>query len=253
MSNPHNQFWNNTKIGAGHTPSINVGVLNGLNEATGTTYETIWIEGGIYVFPTTAETMTISSDNANDTSGGTGMQTMFLVSQEGDRLDRADLLTLNGTTPVTIGHDIFRINSMINFISGSGLVNEGTIYIGTGTVTAGKPAVVYGIIGPGHGVNKMAVYSIAANVSYQIYDYVITSSGNKQVDVRFIFSGVFGQNNIIEDFSGTFNSGMSTFNFVGGGGLSGADIRIDAKVASGTNTVSFYHLFHLTDNNIYRP
>ena len=48
----------------------------GRNILVGTTPETIWPDGGRYVFPAVAATMTLSSDSVLDTAAGTGASTL---------------------------------------------------------------------------------------------------------------------------------------------------------------------------------
>ena len=47
----------------------------GYNPNIGTSVETVWAQGGLYVYPTTASTMYISSSSTADTAAGTGART----------------------------------------------------------------------------------------------------------------------------------------------------------------------------------
>ena len=50
----------------GKVPGYEFVAVTAKNDAVGTSLESIWPEGGQYVFPTSASTMTVSSDDAND-------------------------------------------------------------------------------------------------------------------------------------------------------------------------------------------
>lgn len=109
-------------------------------------WETVWGLGGTHTFPASAMTMTISSDNANDTLTGTGAQKVLVNGLDGDYNEILEEVELNGLTPVTTTNAFFRINGLFVTQAGSSMVNAGIIYIGSGTVTAGVPATAYNAI-----------------------------------------------------------------------------------------------------------
>ncbi len=241
------QYWSRLRAGANLSNGVSFLSLNGRNPTLGTSFETLWGEGGIYQFPVAASQMTISSDDVNDNSSGTGGRLVLIDYLDVNYIRKQELISLNGTTPVTTVASIFRVNLVVVVQAGTTKTNEGIIYLGTGTVTAGKPANVFGSILIGVGVSQQAVVTIPANTRYHVADYVISSTKDKVLDLRFVFANIFGGGEEITDFTGVFNSGMSTFNFLGGGNLSKVDIRIDAKVDAGTTEASFYHIYYLTD------
>ena len=50
----------------------------GINGDVGTSVETVWAQGGTYVYPASATVMKISSSSADDASGGTGARTIAI-------------------------------------------------------------------------------------------------------------------------------------------------------------------------------
>jgi hypothetical protein len=56
----------------------------GYNPTIGVTDETIWSQGGVYVYPTTASTMYISSSSTADTAAGTGARTVTVSGLDAD-------------------------------------------------------------------------------------------------------------------------------------------------------------------------
>jgi hypothetical protein len=111
--------------------------------------ETIWTPGGIYTSSDTAIAMTVSSSSADDTSSGTGARTVYILGINGDGSEVSEIITLNGQTAVTTTKMYTDIQTVTVLTAGSGGVNAGKIYVGSGTVTAGVPAVVYGEIDTG--------------------------------------------------------------------------------------------------------
>jgi hypothetical protein len=91
------------------------------------TSETIWKHTGIWVPMTVARTMSIVSDNANDTILGTGARTMrvFGIDENGEA--QTEEIEMNGTTPVITTNLWLGINPSFLLSAGSSMVNQGTI------------------------------------------------------------------------------------------------------------------------------
>jgi len=150
----------------------------GQNSVVGDSVETIWQQGGLYSYPPSATTMTVSSSNTNDTSAGTGARTVQILGLDGDYNEISETITLNGQTAVTTTNSFLRVNRAIILTAGSGGANAGTIYVGTGTVTTGVPANVYTTInGDGTNQSLQAFWTVPANYNAYIYQTNI-STGN---------------------------------------------------------------------------
>ena len=128
----------------------------------GTTLETVWVEGGNYVFPPAATKMTVSSSDANDTLLGTGLRKVTVQGLDANHDPISEDIDLNGLTGVTTVNSYLRIQGpgFIGKEAGSLTYNAGTVYIGTGTVTAGKPAVVYNLIAPTDNASHSGFFTI---------------------------------------------------------------------------------------------
>jgi len=75
----------------------------GQNAVVGNSMETIWQQGGLYSYPPSASTMTVSSSNVNDTSAGTGARTVRVREVTDGWIPQEPVnYTMNGTTPVNI-------------------------------------------------------------------------------------------------------------------------------------------------------
>lgn len=124
--------------------------------------ETIWTYGGLYTHLTEPTTLTLSSSSASDTSAGTGARTVYLLGINGTGAEFSETLTLNGQTAVSTVHQYTEIQSMTVLSVGSGGYNAGQLYLGTGTVTAGVPANVYGHVAIGENQSLMGHITVPA-------------------------------------------------------------------------------------------
>lgn len=146
------------KLPAIYSPLQKFGYLPDIDAAE--TDEDIWDGTGAYSWPAAAATMKISSSSVADTSAGTGAQTVRVYGLNSDWEEIIVDMTLNGQTGVTIGTDLIRVHRAYALTVGSGDVNAGDVWIGTGAITAGVPAVKYAGISEGMGQTLMAIYTI---------------------------------------------------------------------------------------------
>ena len=177
----------------------------GQNQSVGNSDETIWEEGGLYVYPPSATTMTVSSSDANDTSAGTGARTIQISGLDGSYNEVSETIIMNGQTAVTTSNTYLRVNRALVLTAGSGGANAGIIYVGTGTVTAGVPVNKYTTIN-GDGLNQslQAFWTVPAGYTAYIYQTNI-STGNssstpavlKTILVIRPFGGVFNTKEVI--------------------------------------------------------
>jgi len=148
----------------------------GNNPQVADSIETIWSQGGLYSYLSTATVLKVSSSSANDTSAGTGAGTVELFGLDGDYNEISEVVTLNGQTAVDTTQSYLRINRMIVRSAGSGGANAGIIYAGTGTVTTGVPANIYATIN-GDGTNQtlMAIWTVPAGYTGYLVQYDVSN------------------------------------------------------------------------------
>ena len=210
----------------------------GSAENAGTTLRTLWNDDSIYVFPTSGTQMTISSESANDVAAGTGARTVLISYLDEDYIEQTEIITMNGQTAVsTVATDILRVNSLIVLTAGSAGNNQGQIYLGTGTVTAGVPATKYSIMPVNINVSRTGVYTVPAGKRYSLASNIFSSVGNKETFVQFNVS-LGGTGTFISTSEFTVSDTSEIFhNFVGFGHLTPkSDVRIDVRATSGTIT-----------------
>jgi len=127
---PHHK----TILRSGRNPDVDVGAQ-----------ESLWPQGGLYMFPPAASVMTASSSSANDAAAGTGARTLLVSGLDANYDEIQEVVALNGQTPVNTVNTFLRIWTLAILSAGSGETQAGTIYIGTGAVVAGVPANIYNL------------------------------------------------------------------------------------------------------------
>lgn len=105
---------------------------------TGTLPEDVWETGGEYTgFPTTgAETITVVSSSASDTSDGVGLRTVLIIGLDASGNVQTETVTLNGTSGATTSNTFLRLHTALALTSGSSLFNVGTVTFRHTTTTA---------------------------------------------------------------------------------------------------------------------
>lgn len=161
----------------------------GYNGDVDTSEETIWTGGGILARPAAAGTLKISSSSADDTSSGTGARTIVLNGLDANYNEISETVTLNGQTAVNTTKQFFRVQNLYVATTGSGLTAAGIIYVGTGVVTAGVPATIYGQIAVGDNASLTAHYTIPAGYTgYFTYGNIASGqlTGSHQIIGRLL-------------------------------------------------------------------
>lgn len=133
-------------VSRGRFPSYKANLKFGRNPQSNTnsTPEDIWDGGGIYTGqPISAvETIQVFSSSANDTSAGTGARTIQLEGLDADWNEQVEVVTLNGTTPVTTVYTWRRMSRAYILTAGTLGYNEGTITARHSTTTTNVFAVM---------------------------------------------------------------------------------------------------------------
>lgn len=154
----------------------------GHSENIGTTKETLWPEGGRYKFLDQAVTMTLSSTNTLDTKTGLGARQVAVYGLDADYNEVRMIVDLNGQQPATIPTPLLRIHRLRVYTAGEEGENKGHIYAGTGPITSGKPANIYGVIDPTKNQSLMAIYTVPAGWSAYIENIYFSVGGGFDVE-----------------------------------------------------------------------
>jgi hypothetical protein len=167
-------------------------VIFGYNSDVDGSVETVWPHGGILTFPSAAIQLSVSSSSADDTSSGTGARTVYLEGLDANYNVISEIVTLTGQTAVTTTKSYIHINNCYVASAGSGNSAAGTIYFGTGVVTAGVPATVYDVIQFDYNSRITGSYTIPAGYTGYVSQGLFSSgqsSGTGPVTGRLMTRG----------------------------------------------------------------
>ena len=158
------------------------------NPDVDTTEETIWEQGGSYVWPTAASIMYVSSSNANDTNGGTGANKVKVFGLDANYLEIEEEVSLNGQTQVATTKSYLRVYRMYVLLAGSGGTAAGTVYLASSGASAGVPTGdVYANLGTSN-QTQLGVYTVPAGRTLYLDDVNFTaaiSQANATATVKF--------------------------------------------------------------------
>jgi hypothetical protein len=170
----------------------------GFNSAVGTSYETVWIEGGTYSFPAAASVLKVSSSSADDDATGTGARTVLIEGLNASYVAVSETVSLDGQTQVDTTNSYIRVNKITVLTAGSGGTSAGVIYAGTGTAGGGLPTAIFNRTGVNSNESESAFYTVPAGYTAYINAWSM-SSGNStaEASTQFAlrvrpFGGVFG-------------------------------------------------------------
>ena len=128
------------EVRAGRVPSVSVVDIFGRNPDidSGSGFEDIWNGGGEYTGfnATTAETISIVSNNAADNIAGIGARTMRLDGLDADYNEISEEITLTGTTPVVTLQSFIRCSFAVVLSAGSNGEPVGDIVANQSITTA---------------------------------------------------------------------------------------------------------------------
>jgi len=213
--------------------------LVGENMTVGTSWETLWPEGGLVNWLTSASTLTISSSSADDTSAGTGLRTVKIEGLDANFNDLEETITLNGQTGVTTANSYYRITFLTGQTAGSTGDNQGIIYLGNGTITSGKPATVYATINTNCNKSHCGRFTASANETYHNV-YTLLSCDAPTIVQQYVrpAGGIwYASGSIVVDGTATIKTSVAPQL------VTGMDYELRAKALSGTSQVYSYSEF----------
>jgi len=181
------------------------------NPDINSTEETIWEQGGNYVFPTSAAVRYVSSSDANDTNGGTGANKVRVFGLDANYALIEEEVELAGQTQVATSLSYLRIYRAYVTLAGSGGTAAGTVYVADSGASAGVPTGnVYANLGTSN-QTLLGVYTVPAGKTLYLDDVNFTaaiSQANANATIKFNIrdfgSNVFRTIVITELQSGTY-------------------------------------------------
>lgn len=158
----------------------------GVDPDVGTSFAAVWPASIAHVFRTTHAIMTVSSSSTDDDAAGIGALTVFIRGCDQDFNRLSETVIMDGQNAVNTDNEYMIIDSLTVMTTGSNDQNVGIIYVGTGTVTLGVPAVIESIAPAGDGISLNSW--ITAPVGFTLYMLSIvlfsSRSSNTNIDIR---------------------------------------------------------------------
>ena len=132
--------------------------------------------------------MFVSSTSVNDTSGGSGANTILIQGLDENYVEIEETVTLNGQTQVTTQLSYLRIYRAFVTLAGSSGTSGGIIYVGSSGATGGVPnGTVYANLSIGN-QTQIAAYTVPAGHTLYLDEINITAAlslANKRVNASF--------------------------------------------------------------------
>lgn len=204
----------NLQVARGQIEGHQIVQVFGYNPDLDQTEESVWPDGGVVPHPTVASVLKISSSSADDTAEGTGARTVYIAGVDGDFDEVGEFVTLNGQTAVNTTNSYLYVNSFYVATVGSGTHNAGNINAGTGTVTAGVPAVLYDIIALGYNQRTTAHFCVPAGYTGFMTAGVITVGQDSGSSAITAFLKQHGPDGILRVGAvSTLNNGSVQYDF----------------------------------------
>ena len=118
--------------------------------------------GGSINIMTTGDTLDVVSSSTSDTAAGTGVRAVYIIGIDENSVEQEELVTMNGTTPVTTTKQWLGINRVYAISAGSGGDAAGTITIDDTSNAVGVQAT----IPQGSNVTQQSVFHVPINKTF---------------------------------------------------------------------------------------
>ena len=232
------------QVARGQIPAHSALHKFGYNPEIGVTDETIWAQGGLYVYPATASTMYISSSSTDDTAAGTGARTATVSGLDANFTQISETVSLNGQVGVQLNGALnwYRVNRIIVNTAGSGGANAGVLYVGTeATPTGGVPTNKYATVAIGDNQTLMCIWTVPSGYTAYLHqkDVSASSSAGKFAIFSLVSRPKDGVFNIKDRVLLANNStAISYWNPIPFSECTDIEVRAAADSAGGTITAS---------------
>ena len=177
-------------VSRGEIPGLSYVHKFGANASVSTTLVPV-CQGGNYRTPTAAVTLTVVSDDANDTAGGTGARKVQLNYLDIDGVEHLSSIATNGASEssesVSGVWRLLRVKATESgtYATSSGASQKGTISIqvaGGGDVWAVIPEIVTGF---GSSQSLIGAYTVPRGKTAYILSVILTVDSNKSASFYF--------------------------------------------------------------------
>jgi len=235
----------------GEVPGHSMTTIFGANDnIPNGAFETIWPESNGHVFLAAAANLLVSSADTDDTSAGSGARTVKIDCLDSSYDSFTETLTLSGQSGVAMAANCLRVQKMTIQTAGSSDFNEGIVYLGTGSITAGKPAVVHSIMEAELNVSRTGFFTIPNGKTGFLKSLILTADNAKPLVFDYYTSDPAGTGLLTSAFMGHIkNAQVGGVPFVPDRAyLEHTDIQFRAEGNGAASDVQFAATLLLIDN-----
>ena len=169
-----------TDVSLGLIPGLTtIPIVTGTNPAVGTSFVDVVDQNEIRGAITSAESLEILSDSADDASAGTGLRTLLVTSLDENDERQNVVVTMNGTTPVAVSGTYLNPERIVGITSGSTGSNVGTITLRVASAGATRLQMK-----PTQGVSFSSIYKVPANTTALIFQTFSNVPKGEDVELR---------------------------------------------------------------------
>ncbi|MDB4437369.1 hypothetical protein N9163_00810 [bacterium] len=204
-----------------NTTAVNV---FGFNRSVGTSFETVWNDGGNYVYPSSALVMSVVSTSAADTMD------VLISGLDMNYNAISETVTLTGTSAVTTSAAFFRINSAV-ILAGSNvgdisISNGGTKYAFIEALLGTTQSAIY-TVPAGHNLYLVRIDANSATTNGQKYLFIrnVVTTGGRTLRVS---EATFATSQVSYDRQVPFKIAEKS------------DFHFEAKSSSSTNEIAIF-------------
>ena len=151
----------------------------GFNPDIDNSLETVWAQGGLYSYLSSATTLYISSSSTDDDVAGTGARTATVFGLDANYDEVSVTVDLDGQNGVQLGDasNWIRVNRITVNTAGSGGQNAGVIYVGDeASPSSGVPSNKYATVAIGDNQTLMALWTVPRGYSAYLYHTNVTAA-----------------------------------------------------------------------------
>lgn len=181
-------FRSSLDVSRGKYPGLTVVHKFGRNEAVGTTIEPITL-GGTYQTPSVLTSLEVLSSSADDTAAGSGARTVVVNGLSTGWREIEETVTLNGTTPVALTNQFYRIFRVRLATSGTYATQTSPSHAGTITVRTAGAGATWAVVNDttifAKGQSQIGAYTVPAGYTAYVKSIWIHVESSKPANVFF--------------------------------------------------------------------
>jgi hypothetical protein len=188
---------------------------------------------------TTPATVDVASTDANDDKDLTGLRTVRLFGLDANGVEQNEIITLEGQAEQTSANTYSAVTGLRGLSWGSTGYNEGVLWAGNGTFTAGVPTTKYFAMGIQQNKGLTAYYVVPKQKTLYLRQLTLNvATASKDVEF-FLETSTNGSNWITEAVFGMEPGEFQGEIIAVPGIVPGTHIRVEAvSSASATNVIA---------------